>query len=90
MSPWLFNLVLNEAVCNVNREGKGVKLEGRLRRWEVSLLLFADDAVLVSDSMEGLSELVGEFERCCLEKGLKMNAKKSKVMIMNEIGRAHV
>ena len=30
MSPWLFNLVLDEAVREMNREGKGVKLEGRL------------------------------------------------------------
>ena len=82
MSPWLFNLVIDEVVRGMNREGKGVKLRKKEGEWEVSILLFADDAVLVSDSVEGLSELVKEFERCCVDKGLKVNAKKSKVMVM--------
>ena len=64
----------------MNRVGKGAVLEAPEGRFEVSILLFADDAVLVAETAEKLDGLVGKSERECLEKSLKINPSNSKVM----------
>ena len=51
--------------------------------WEINVLLFADDSVLIADSKEKLRDLVLEFERVCQGKGLKINPSKSKVMLIS-------
>ena len=82
MSPWLFNVFIDSVVKGMNRGGKGAVMVGPEGRWEVSVLLFDDDAVLVSDKRENLECLVAEFERMCREKKLKVNPGKSKVLCM--------
>ena len=49
-------------------------------RFEINLLLFADDTVLVADSEEKLCRLVSEFGRVCERRKLRVNLGKSKVM----------
>ena len=81
MSPWLFNVFMDSVIRRMDRVGKGAEVrEQGGDNWDVSLLLFADDTVLVSDTGEGLEGLVTDFERICTERGLKINPKKSKVM----------
>ena len=84
MSPWMFNVFMDSVCRGMEREGKGVKLEDELGSWEVNMILYADDTVLVSRSEEGMKELVGEFERVCRVKGLRINPGKSKVMVFGE------
>ena len=49
MSPWLFNLVMDNTVREVRESFQGgVQLEGN----EVQFLLFADDLVLVAENEE--------------------------------------
>ena len=86
MSPWLFNVFMDSVCRGMEREGKGVILEDEGVRWEVNMILFADDTALVAKNEESLRELVGEFERECEEKGLKINPRKSKVMVCG-VGR---
>lgn len=59
-------------------EGKGVRLRCVKNEWELSVLLFADDAVLVAKSREKMKMLVREFIREYGSKGLKVNSKKVK------------
>src|SRR6201990_1082731 len=80
MSPWLFNVLMDGVVRGMDREGKGIRLRSGEGEWEVSVLLFADDAVLVAESEEKLRMLVKEFVRECASKGLRVNSTKSKVM----------
>ena len=47
---------------------------------KLSYFLFADDTVLVSDSMKALQEIVDEFEKMCFRRKLRVNVDKSKVM----------
>ena len=49
-------------------------------RFEINLLLFADDTALVADSDETLCRQVSEFGRVCERKKLRVNVGKSKVM----------
>ena len=62
-------------------------------RFEINLLLFADDTALVADSEEKLWRLVSEFGRVCERRKLKVNVGKSKVMRCSRYGngdRMHV
>ena len=49
-------------------------------RFEINLLLFADDTALVADSKEKLCRLVSEFGIVCERRKLRVNVGKSKVM----------
>ena len=46
-------------------------------------LLYADDLVLCDKSEENLRVMVGQFAEICRRRGLKVNAGKSKVMVMS-------
>ena len=83
MSPWLFNLYIDEVVREVNARvlGRGLKLvDGNDNEWELNQLLFADDTVVVADSERKLCQLVTEFGRVCERRKLRVNVGKSKVM----------
>src|SRR5678816_3772010 len=84
MSPWLFNLFMESVCRGMVREGMGVELINGNDRREVNMILFADDTALVAKNAEGLRFLVGEFERMCGQKGLKINPGKSKVLVFEE------
>ena len=45
-------------------------------------ILYADDLVLCDESEEDLSAMVGRFAEVCRRRGLKVNAGKSKVMVL--------
>ena len=46
-------------------------------------ILYADDLVLCVESEEDLRVMVGRFAEVCRRRGLKVNASKSKVMVLN-------
>ena len=46
-------------------------------------LLYVDDLVLYGESEEDLRVMVGRFAKMCRRRGLKVNAGKSKVMVLN-------
>ena len=48
-------------------------------------LLYADDLVLCRELEENLRAMVGWFAEVCRRTGLKVNAGKSKVMVLNEV-----
>ena len=65
MSPWLFNVYMDDVVREVNVRvlEKGLELlSANGGRFEIYQLLFADNTALVADS-EKLSRLVSEFGR---------------------------
>ena len=53
------------------------------KEWIVPGLLYADDLVLYGESEEDLRVIVGWFVQVCRRRGLKDNAGKSKVIVMN-------
>ena len=68
MFPWLFNAVMKE-----------VKMG---REWRLPGLLYADDLVLCGELEENLRAVVGHFVEVCRIRALKVNASKSKVMVL--------
>ena len=66
MSPGLFNVYMDCVVRQVNVRvfGKGFELlSANGCRFEINLLLFADDTALVADTEDTLCRLVSEFGR---------------------------
>ena len=49
---------------------------------EYSNLRYADDTVLIAETIEELQDLVNEVKERSLAKGLKMNVKKTKTMVI--------
>ena len=64
-----------------------VMVSSEVRSGLPSKLLYADDLVLMSPTMEQLGRRVAEWRASFLDKGLKMNAGKSKVMVGSSGGK---
>ena len=85
MSPWLFNVymdpVMKEVKIGMGRRGARFLEEGR--EWRLTGLLYADDFVLCGELEEELRVMVERYAEVCRRRGLKVNAGKSKVMVLN-------
>ncbi len=77
--PILFNCLLEDVFQKLNRESKGIKINGT---W-FNNLRFADDVVLISQDAEELQEMASEFEEEGLKVGLHINVQKT-VLISNQ------
>ena len=51
------------------------------RKWLLNTILFADDTVLLAESERELQRMVEVFDSVCKRRKLKVNVKKSKVMV---------
>ena len=83
MSPWLFNVYVDAMMKEVKMRRKGVRFLEERREWRLPGFLYADDLVLRGESEEDLRGMVGQFVEVCRRRELKVNAGKSKVMVMN-------
>ena len=71
--------------------GRGVKLRDENGGgWEIKQTLYVDDTVLVAETKEHLQHIVSEFERACDSMGLKINVRKSKVLVVIKRSRGEV
>jgi len=81
LSPLLFNIyiqeVLNETLDNV---ADGVVTGGRL----VQAIRFADDQAMMASLEEGLQGIMEALERISEEYGMRINLKKTKVMMFTK------
>ena len=60
---------------------RGSENPGGEERMEI--IFHADDLVLYGESEKDLRAMVGRFVEVCRRRGLKVNAGKSKVMVLN-------
>ena len=51
--------------------------------WRLPGLLYTDDLVIFGESDEDLKVIVGRFAEVCRRRGMKANAGKSEVMVLN-------
>ena len=68
LSPLLFVIVLEALTCDIRA---GLPFE----------LLYADDLVLMADSVDLLHDKIVRWRECLESKGLKVNLKKTKIML---------
>lgn len=86
LSPFLFTFYLNELIESINSgEGNGIYVD---EVWsDVKLLLYADDIVLCADTVGNLQKQINILKVFCEKWGMKLNLKKTKVMVFRRGGR---
>lgn len=53
---------------------------------EISLLLFSDDLGILALSKQGFQDKINLLQKYCKDWGLKLNLKKTKIIIFNKLG----
>ena len=85
MSSWISNVymdtVMKEVKMGIRRIGVSVMEE--VRECRPPGLLYVDDLVLWGESEEDLKPMVGRLGKVRRRRGLKVNADKSNVIVLN-------
>lgn len=82
-SPILFSLFLNDIENELqNSTDAGLSLD----QISIYLLLFADDAVLISETKEGLQETLNNLVQYCRKWNLTVNIDKTKIVVFRKRG----
>ena len=76
LSPTLFNLFVNDLAREVNELKCGVKIGNKM----VSVLLYADDIVLISETEESLQKQLNTVHSWCQKWQLSINCSKTQVI----------
>jgi len=76
LSPILFNLYINSLISRMRRLGLGIDVDDLI----VSLLLYADDLVLLAESKEDLQRMLDELHEWTQECDMSVNNAKTKVV----------
>ena len=76
LSPTMFNIYINDIVQEVKSTGKGIIIDG----FNICVLIYADDIVLMSDSEDGLQEMLDKVYNWSQKWMVKFNAAKSNIL----------
>ena len=76
LSPLLFNLFINDLALRIKLLGKGVSVEDNL----ISILLYADDTVLISENASDLQLMLTCLIEWCCSNSMSVNTSKSNVV----------
>jgi hypothetical protein len=76
LSPALFSIYVNDLACELDRINKGISFGQNT----TSMLMFADDIVLLSESETGLQAQLNCLNTWCSKWRLDLNLKKTKVV----------
>ena len=77
LSPILFNLYINDFTTTIKALDKGIFI-GRVEK--ISILLYADDDVLLAENETGLQLMLDTLNRWCINNQMNINAKKSQIV----------
>jgi hypothetical protein len=80
-SSLLFLFFINDIMSNINSNIDGIFTINELKLY---ILLFADDAVLFAHTPQALQSMLNDLQNYCDAWGLKVNTKKTKVMIFEK------
>ena len=84
-SPKIFSIVINSLATEIKDKCKhGIQLMPNTP--DVSILLFADDIVLLSDTVVGLQNQIDTLQVASARLGLEVNLQKTKVMVFRKGG----
>jgi hypothetical protein len=76
LSPTLFNIYINDLAAQLKEQNKGLSYPSI----DLSLLLYADDVVLLSGTELGLQKQLTTLEKWCTKWKMKVNIQKSQIM----------
>ena len=81
LSPLLFDIFINGVANDLNVKGLGVPVDASLR---LSILLFADDLVLIASTPGDLQRMLDEVSQYCSKWRSDVNLKKTEVVIFGD------
>ena len=85
LSPTLFNIALADLEEEMEKvQGSGTWLGGKKRR--IRTISYADDIALIAEEEEVMKDMLKRLKRWIAEKGLELNAKKTKIMMFRKGG----
>ena len=84
LSPILFNLFLADLQPVLDQYGENVHIDENI---STSCLLWADDILILSESVDGLQQKLNALQGYCDINKLSVNTKKTQCMIFNKTGR---
>ena len=83
LSPILFSLFLNDIEMYLQADANaGITLD----QLSIYLLMFADDAVIFSETIEGLQESLNNLKQYCDKWNLSVNIDKTEIMVFRKGG----
>ena len=85
LSPILFNIFLSD-LQDIMEKTKCEPVQ-IAQNSPLGCLIWADDLILLSKSKSGLENMFSELKSYTEENGMKINVKKTKIMIFNKTGR---
>lgn len=80
LSPVLFNMIIDDVINAAEESGFGLSIGGGTR---IAVIGYADDLVLLSDSVLGMKELLNLVEGKFRSKGLNFNPKKCAALTLD-------
>jgi len=80
LSPMLFNLALEKAIREIQREPTGISIGER----KIQVLGFADDLNILGNSLNDTKRAAQVLEQAAGKIGLKINREKTKIMKLLE------
>ncbi len=75
--PWLFSIIINDLLRELNSSGIGVKI---YENFLVSVLAFADDIVLLAENAEDLQKLINIVHQWSSKWRFIINPEKSQIV----------
>ena len=82
MSPILFNLYINDLLDRFE-ENENNNDPVNIENMKISILIYADDILLLSQSQHGMIKQIKIIQDYCCDNALKINYNKTKIMIRN-------
>ena len=76
LSPLLFNLYIEDLVTKIKALNCGVNLLDK----QLSVMLYADDIVLISETEKGLQSMLNTLNDWCINNSMSVNLEKSKIV----------
>ena len=83
LSTFPFSIFLNDIEMHL---GENIQDGITLDQLQLYLLLFADDAVLVSETREGLQRSLDNLQEYCFKSNLNVNIEKTKIVVFRKGG----
>jgi hypothetical protein len=80
LSPVLFNKYIDGLIKNLINSNKVIEINNI----KIGVIVYADDTVILCDSIENTKESIALIESYCLQYGITINAKKTNWMRLNE------
>ena len=76
LSPTLFSIFINNLAIEVNNKRCGITIDGKI----ISILLYADDIVIIAETDENLQIMLNVVHSWCDKWQLQVNEAKSKIV----------